>query len=338
MVRHLEGAAVSIMIEVGRRVGLFEAMARMDAATSADVAAKAGLSERYVREWLAAMVCGGIVEYSTGERTYRLPREHAAWLTGSSSRNLTSMTEMFPLLNRVIPDVAEAFRTGRGVPYSAYQPDFTGLMDRRSRPRFDELLFSAYLAKPEGLVARLEAGVRVADVGCGTGHCIALMARRFPKSMFVGYDISEAGLAEARAAASGLANASFVVQDVSRLDAPAAFDVITAFDAIHDQADPAGVLRRIRAALAPGGTFVMVDVWASSELADNVGVPMAPYLYTISAMHCMSVSLAGGGPGLGTAWGHQVALAMLRDAGFTDVTLFERVDPANSLYVARSGG
>jgi ubiquinone/menaquinone biosynthesis C-methylase UbiE len=211
-------------------------------------------------------------------------------------------------------------------------------MDRRSRPRFDELLFSAYLAKPEGLVARLEAGVRVADVGCGTGHCIALMARRFPKSMFVGYDISEAGLAEARAAASGLANASFVVQDVSRLDAPAAFDVITAFDAIHDQADPAGVLRRIRAALAPGGTFVMVDVWASSELADNVGVPMAPYLYTISAMHCMSVSLAGGGPGLGTAWGHQVALAMLRDAGFTDVTLFERVDPANSLYVARSGG
>jgi SAM-dependent methyltransferase len=338
MVRHLEGAAVSIMIEVGRRVGLFEAMAHMDAATSAEVAARTALNERYVREWLAAMVCGGIVEYAAGERTYRLPREHAVGLTGSSSRNLTSMTEMFPLLNRVIPDVVEAFRTGRGVPYSTYQPDFTGLMDRRSRPRFDELLLSTYLAKPEGLMARLETGVRVADAGCGTGHCIALMARRFPKSTFVGYDISEAGIAEARAASAGLANASFVVQDVSRLDAPAPFDVITAFDAIHDQADPAGVLRRIRAALAPAGTFVMVDVWASSELADNVGVPMAPYLYTISAMHCMSVSLAGGGPGLGTAWGHQVALAMLRDAGFADVMLFERVDPANSLYVARADG
>ena len=338
MVRHLEGAAVSIMLEVGRRVGLFEAMAQIDAVTSGEIAAKTGLSERYVREWLAAMVCGGIVEYVAGDRTYRLPREHAAGLTGSSSRNLTGMAEMFPLMSRVIPDVVEAFRTGRGVPYSAYQPDFTGLMDRRSRPRYEELLFSAYLAKPAGLLPRLESGIRVADVGCGTGHCISLMARRFPTSTFVGYDISEDGIAEARASARGLANASFVVQDVGRLEAPAPFDLITAFDAIHDQADPAGVLRRIRAALAPGGMFVMVDVWASSELADNVGVPMAPYLYTISTMHCMSVSLAGGGPGLGTAWGHQVATAMLRAAGFTDVQLFERVDPANSLYVARAGG
>jgi len=337
MVRHLEGAAVSIMIEVGRRVGLFEAMATMGAVTSVEIAEKTGLSERYVREWLAAMVCGGIIEYAAGEHTYRLPREHAAGLTGSSSRNLTGMAEMFPLMNRVIPDVADAFRTGHGVPYSAYQPDFTGLMDRRSRPRYDELLFSTYLAKPEGLISRLEAGIRVADVGCGTGYCITLMARRFPKSTFIGYDISEEGIAEARAAARGLANASFVVQDVRRLETPVPFDLVTAFDAIHDQADPAGVIRRVRAALAPGGTFLMLDVWASSELADNVGVPMAPYLYTMSTMHCMSVSLAGGGPGLGTAWGHQVATRMLHEAGFTDVKLFERVDPANSLYVARFG-
>jgi SAM-dependent methyltransferase len=337
MVRHLEGAAVSLMLEIGRRVGLFDAMAQMGAVTSAEIAAKAGLDERYVREWLAAMVCGGVVEYASAERTYRLPREHATALTGSSMRNLTSMVEMFPLLNRVIPDVAEAFRTGRGVPYSAFQPDFTGLMDRRSRPRYDELLFSAYLGKPEGLVARLEAGIRVADVGCGTGYCITLMARRFPNSVFVGYDISESGIAGARAAAAGLDNASFMVQDVAKLETPAPFDLITAFDAIHDQADPAGVLRRVRAALSPGGTFLMLDVWASSELADNVGVPMAPYLYTMSTMHCMSVSLAAGGPGLGTAWGHQTATRMLREAGFADVQLFERVDPANTLYVARRG-
>jgi SAM-dependent methyltransferase len=335
MVRHLEGAAVSIMIEVGRRVGLFEAMATMGAVTSAEIAEKTGLSERYIREWLAAMVCGGIVEYAAGEGTYRLPREHAAGLTGSSSRNLTTMAEMFPLMNRVIPDVAVAFRTGGGVPYRAYQPDFTGLMDRRSRPRFDELLFSTYLAKPEGLIPRLEAGIRVADVGCGTGYCITLMARRFPKSTFVGYDISEEGIAEARDASRGLGNISFILQDIARLETSAPFDLVTAFDAIHDQADPAGVMRRIRAALGSDGTFLMLDVWASSELADNIGVPMAPYLYTMSTMHCMSVSLAGGGPGLGTAWGHQVATRMLHDAGFKDVQLFERVDPANSLYVAR---
>jgi trans-aconitate methyltransferase len=210
-------------------------------------------------------------------------------------------------------------------------------MDRRSRPRYDELLFSTYLAKPEGLSARLDAGIRVADVGCGTGHCITLMARRFPKSNFVGYDISESGIANARAMADGVGNASFEVQDVARLETTTPFDLITAFDAIHDQADPAGVLRRIHAALAPGGTFLMLDVWASSELADNVGAPMAPYLYTMSTMHCMSVSLASGGPGLGTAWGHQTATRMLREAGFADVRLFERVDPANSLYVARRG-
>ena len=338
MVRHLEGASVAIMIEVGRRVGLFEAMAKMSAVTSDAIAAKTGLSERYVREWLGAMVCGGIVEYAAGEKTYRLPPEHAAMLTGPSIRNLTGMAEMLPLMSRVIPDVAEALRSGRGVPYSAYQPDFTGLMDRRSRPRYDELLFSAYLAKPEGLIPRLEAGMRVADVGCGTGYCIALMARRFPKSTFVGHDISEEAIGEARAAAQGLTNASFVVQDVVRLETPTPYDLVTAFDAIHDQADPAGVLRRIRDVLAPGGTFLMVDVCASSELADNVGIPMAPYLYTMSTMHCMSVSLAGGGPGLGTAWGHQLATRMLREAGFADVQLFERVEPANSLYVARATG
>src|SRR4029434_3282049 len=109
---------------------------------------------------------------------------------------------------------------------------------------------------------------------------------------------------------------------------------ITAFDAIHDQSDPAGVLRRIRTALAPDGMFVMIDVWVSSELGDNGGSTLDPYLYTMSAMHCMSVSLAGGGPGLGTAWGHQVAVAMLREAGFADVQLFERGDPAHSLYLA----
>jgi SAM-dependent methyltransferase len=337
MVRHLEGASVMVMVEVGRRVGLFETLAGMGPASSAEIAGRAGLDERYVREWLGAMVCGGLIGYDASASTYRLPPEHAAGLTGASTKNLATVAEMFPLLMRVIPQVSEAFRTGAGVPYSAYQPDFTGLMDRRSRPRYQELLLSKYLALPEGLIPRLEAGIRVADVGCGTGHCIALMAERFPKSTFVGYDFSEAAIDQARAAAAArrLTNASFVVHDVARLEAPQPFDLVTAFDAIHDQADPAGVLRRIRALLAPGGTFLMVDVCASSRLADNIGVPMAPFLYTVSTMHCMSVSLAGGGPGLGTAWGHQVATRMLEEAGFKEVRLFERVDPINTLYVAR---
>src|SRR5262249_49286116 len=200
MVRHLEGAAVCIMLEVGRRVGLFEAMATMGAVTSAEIAEKTGLSERYIREWLAAMTCGGIVEYAAAEGTYRLPREHATGPTGPSSRNLTSMAEMFPLLNRVIPEVTEAFRTGRGVPYSAYQPDFTGLMDRRSRPRYEEMLFGTYLAKPAGLLARLEAGIPGAGGRRRTRGRTAPIARRLPKNTLSPHDSSPKRTSPARGA------------------------------------------------------------------------------------------------------------------------------------------
>ncbi len=337
MVGHLTGASVALMMEVGRRTGLFEAMGTMPAASSAAIAERAGLTERYVREWLGAMVCGGLVEYDPETGTYTLPPEHALLLTGETSRNLSSLAAFFPLLGRVIPAVVEAFRKGGGVPYAAYQPEFTDLMDARSRPRYRELLFTKYLALPEGLLPRLEAGIRVADVGCGTGFCVNLMAQRFPRSTFVGYDFSEAAIARARqeAAAMGVANASFLMQDVARLPSEPTFDLITAFDAIHDQIDPAAVLRCIRQALAPGGLFLMVDVHASSRLEENLGAPMTTFVYTVSTMHCMTVSLAHRGAGLGTAWGTGLATRMLREAGFTDVRLFERVDPMNSLYVAR---
>jgi len=153
----------------------------------------------------------------------------------------------------------------------------------------------------------------------------------------VGYDVSEPAIAHARSesAAMALGNTTFAVADAVRFPAEPPFDAITVFDALHDQADPAGVLARIRGALAPGGVFVMLEPTASSHLEDNVGVPMAPYLYTISTMHCMSVSLAEGGTGLGTAWGREVATRMLREAGFEDVSLVERIDPANTLYISR---
>ena len=336
MIGHINGASIMLMVEIGRQVGLFEAMASLTTASAPAIAERAGLVERYVREWLGAMVCGGIVEYDPLTRTYTLPAEHAAMLTGASSRNLASAASFFPLLSRVVPDVARAFRDGGGVPYSAYQPDFTELMDRRSRPRYDEFLVDRYLGLP-ALGPRLEGGIRVADIGCGTGYCINLMARHYPKSSFVGYDVSEAAIGRARdeARALGLTNVSFVVQDVARLTTDAPFDLITAFDAIHDQVDPAEVLRRIHAALGLGGTFLMLDVWASSNLEDNVAAPMSAFLYTVSTMHCMTVSLAHHGAGLGTAWGTQLATQMLKAAGFDEVQVFERVDPMNSLYVAR---
>jgi SAM-dependent methyltransferase len=338
MVAHFTGAAVALMVEVGRRVNLFDTLAAMPAATTEAIAERAGLVERYVREWLGAMVTGGLVEYDPEGNKYRLPPEHALLLTGATSRNLTSLAAMFPLLTRVVPEVAQAFREGGGVPYERYQPEFTGLMDARSRPRYRDFLFTRYLPAVPGLVAQLEEGIQVADVGCGTGFCVNLMAGHFPRSRFVGLDFSETAIERAReeAAAMGVTNATFAVQDVSRLSAQPAFDLITAFDAIHDQIAPAVVLRRIREALAPGGVFLMLDVHASSRLERNVAQPMAPFVYTVSTLHCMTVSLAHGGAGLGTAWGVERATAMLQEAGFVDVRVVERVDPLNSLFVARS--
>jgi ubiquinone/menaquinone biosynthesis C-methylase UbiE len=164
------------------------------------------------------------------------------------------------------------------------------------------------------------------------------MAGAFPKSRFVGYDFSEDGLASARAEAKakGLKNARFESLDVTNLDKPAAYDFITTFDAIHDQARPDRVLANIRRALRPGGVYLCVDIAASSDLADNVEHPLGPFLYTVSTMHCMTVSLALDGMGLGTVWGKQRALAMLADAGFRRVEVRQvEGDVFNNYYIAR---
>jgi len=179
----------------------------------------------------------------------------------------------------------------------------------------------------------------VADIGCGSGHCVNLMARAFPASVFVGYDIADDALESGAAEASswGLTNASFENVDVAKLPTDPKFDVITVFDAIHDQVDPAAVLRGVREALAPGGIFFMVDIKASSNVEDNIANPLGPMLYGISTLHCMTVSLAHGGAGLGTVWGEQLATRMLREAGFTSVEVAELPDdPFNIVYICRT--
>jgi ubiquinone/menaquinone biosynthesis C-methylase UbiE len=169
-----------------------------------------------------------------------------------------------------------------------------------------------------GLREQLEAGIDVADIACGSGHAINVMAQAFPQSRFTGYDFSAEGIAAGTAEASqlGLTNARFVEQDVAQLDLTDAFGFITVFDAIHDQAQPRRVLKNIARALRPGGTFLAVDVQASSNLEDNIQHALAPAFYTISTMHCMTVSLALGGEGLGTMWGEQQARELLSEAGF----------------------
>ena len=330
------GGVLTLMIELGYRNGLFEAAAQ-GPATSEELAARAGLDERYVREWLGAMATGGVFDYDAATRRFTLPAEHAQCLTGPSSRNLAPGSQTLRMLATRLPAVAECFRQGGGVPYSAFQPDFTEAMDASWRRIYDGLLIKAFLPLVKGVPERLQTGIRVADVGCGTGHAVNVMAREYPRSTFVGFDLGNEGITRARAEAEtmGLSNARFERLDATKLPPEPTFDLITSFDAIHDQRDPATALRRIAGALAADGLYVMMEPRASSDLGDNLGHPFAPYLYGISVLHCMTVSLAEGGTGLGTAWGEQVARRMLADAGFTSVEALAAPGPQNTIYVCR---
>ncbi len=241
-----------------------------------------------------------------------------------------------PMLAKVQDQIVDCFSQGGGVSYASF-PEFQELMAEESVQVVDSSLLQVTLPLVPGLVERLQAGLDVADVGCGSGHALNTMAQAFPRSRFTGYDFSHEGIgvAQAEARQLGLTNAHFEVHDVSHLDVRDRYDFMTAFDSIHDQAKPAEVLKAIENALRPGGVFLMLDVRASSKLEENMRHPLGPFLYTVSCNHCMTVSLADSGAGLGTMWGEQLASQMLRDAGFTQIEVKHvKGDVANSYYIA----
>ena len=328
------GSALTKLIGLGYRTGLFEAAAQ-GPATSAELADRAGLDERYVREWLGAMVTGGFFEYEPARDRYAFPAEHAALLTGPAARNLAPMSEIVESFGAVVPELEQCFRNGGGVPYAAFRPQFTDRMDDLWRRIYDEQLVDGFLTAVPGLTDRLAAGARVLDVGCGTGHAVNLMAKSYPRSTFVGYDIAADAIQRAEGERVGMAvpNAQFAVLDVTQLPTEPQFDVITAFDAIHDQVAPDVVLRRVHDALRPDGVFLMIDFKFSSRLERNLANPFAPLYYTISVMHCMTVSLAEGGAGLGTVWGEELARKMLAQAGFVSIEVMDAPRPQNCIYV-----
>ncbi|BCO83732.1 transcriptional regulator [Mycobacterium paraintracellulare] len=334
----LDGASLTILLSIGHQTGLLDTMAGLPPSTSAQIAGAAGLDERYVREWLGGMTTGRVVEYDADTATYSLPAHRAGVLTrAAGAQNLAVVAQFLPLLGEVEQKIIGCFRAGGGLPYSEF-PRFHQLMAEESGAMYDASLVDVVLPLVDGLVERLRAGADVADFGCGSGHAVNVMAQAFPASRFTGIDFSEQAIATGirEAADRGLTNATFESHDLSELDKPEAYDVITVFDAIHDQARPARVLENIYRALRPGGVLLMADIKASSRLEENVGVPMSTYLYTTSLMHCMTVSLALDGAGLGTAWGTQLAVAMLGDAGFDDVRVAEiEADPINNYYIAR---
>jgi 2-polyprenyl-3-methyl-5-hydroxy-6-metoxy-1,4-benzoquinol methylase len=336
----LNGGATMIMTSIGHRTGLFDVMAGLPPSTSKQIADAANLNERYVREWLGAMVVGRIVEHDPENGTYYLPQEHAAWLTRAASPNNFAVTAQFiPLISSVEDEVVESFENGVGVPYSAF-PRFHEAMAEHSGQTVVATLTDHILPLVPGLIERLEEGIDVLDVGCGSGRALNLMARTFPNSRFSGYDFSEEAIARARAEAQehGTTNVRFELKDAAALDEKECYDLITTFDAVHDQADPAAVLKGIADALREDGVYLMQDIAGSSHAHKNMDHPIGTYLYTVSTMHCMSVSLSQGGEGLGTMWGEEKAKEMLEEAGFTNVEVKQLPhDPFNNYFIITKG-
>ncbi|NBE56604.1 class I SAM-dependent methyltransferase [Streptomyces boluensis] len=336
MVQVLNDACLGYLCSIGHRTGLFDTLAGLPPSTSAEIATATGLNERYVREWLGGMTVGGITEYSPDEGTYRLPPEHAATLTRAAGPdNLASFMQNFALIGNVEDEVLEAFRKGGGVPYSSY-PRFQELQAEETSRVYDAALIDAVVPLAPGLTERLREGIDALDIGTGQGHAVNLLAQAFPNSRFRGLDMSETGIAAARREAEhlGLSNAHFDLVDSAGLTG--SYDLITAFDVIHDLARPAETLAAVAGALRDGGTFLMGDIDASSKLEENFDLALGPALYTFSVFYCMTVSLGEGGAGLGTVWGRQTAQRMLNEAGFTDITLRHvEGDIINVYYVAR---
>ena len=334
----LNKAAIALMTSIGHQTGLFDTMASLPPATSDRIAKAAGLNERYVREWLGAMVTGRVVEYDTTEKTYVLPPEHAAFLTRAASpNNLAVPMQFIPLLGSVEEKIIDSFINGGGVSYEHY-PTFHRVMAEESNQTVVAGLLNAILPLVPDLPAKLEAGIEVLDIGCGSGRAINLMAKRYPRSKFTGYDLSLEAISNARAEAARLSlhNARFEVQDLAQMRERKQFQLITAFDAIHDQAQPRHVLNAIYNALHADGVFLMQDIRASSHVHKNIDHPLGAYLYSISCMHCMTVSLAQNGEGLGTAWGEEKALELLAEAGFQNVEVTTLAhDIINNYYLAR---
>ncbi|MEZ5338409.1 MAG: class I SAM-dependent methyltransferase [bacterium] len=336
MVGIVNDASLALMISLGHRTGALEAMAGLDWAGIDAIADASNLHPRYVREWLGAMVTGGVVEFDPETQRYRLPAEHAAVITSKAgSHNLAVPMQFIPVMGSVETQLVDAFRHGGGVPYSEFERFHPVMADFSDQTVLAGLENSIIPAVP-GLHERLQSGIDCVDIGCGSGHAAIRMAELYPNSRFTGYDFEERAVNAANelARSRGIGNISFEVRDVADMDETESFDLVTAFDVIHDQADPAGVLANVRRMLRSGGVFLMQDIKACSQLHDNIDHMVGTFLYTVSTTHCMTVSLANGGAGLGTCWGRELAERMIGDAGFSSLDTKELShDPFNYYYI-----
>jgi len=312
-------AYTGVMVSLGSKLGLYRAMAGAGPLSAKELAARAGCAERYVREWLNAQAAGGYLGYHAPSDTYELSAEHALVLADEDSPTFIPHAWNIPAAMWFDePQALEAFRTGRGVAWGEHDARMACGVAAFYRNGYRASLVSQWLPALDGVVKKLEAGARVADVGCGHGWSTVLMAKAYPRSSFVGYDFHGGSIEDARAHARQhgvAANTRFEVAKAKALP-EAGFDLVTCFDCLHDMGDPAGAAAEIRRVLKPDGTWMVVEPMSGDRLEDNLN-PVGRLCYAGSTMVCVPTSLS---QEVGTALGAQAGEARLRSviggAGF----------------------
>ena len=339
MLGDLGGAYILPLVRIGDELGLYAALAEAGPATPAALARLVGAQERLVREWLSAHAAAGYVEHDAATGRFSMtPEQATVFADPESPVFMLGAFEVAHANALDAPKVARAFRgDGRGAGYHGRCPCLFSGIERFFRPGYAAHLVGSWLPALDGVVAKLERGASVADVGCGHGASTILMAQAFPRSRFKGFDYHAASVACARDAAgrAGVAaNTSF--EAAGAADFPGGgYDLVACFDALHDMGDPVGAARRIRAALAPDGTFMAVEPLAGDRLEDNIN-PVGRLYYAASTMICTPVALdqAPDGPALGAQAGPARLEAVLREAGFSRVRVAAET-PFNMVIEAR---
>jgi 2-polyprenyl-3-methyl-5-hydroxy-6-metoxy-1,4-benzoquinol methylase len=335
VVGDLSATMVSFLCSIGDRLGLFKELSAHGPATSDELAARAGINERYAREWLGALKSAGYLEYDAGSRRYSLPPEHAMALAQEGGPMFVGgMYQMLPAMAGPLDQLITAFRQGGGVPQATYHQNFWDGFERFSGGWFENLLIQEWIPAVPDVQAKLERGALVADIGCGRGRALIKLAQAFPRSRFVGFDNYEptVGLATANAQAGGVGDrVTFQVLEVVQ-GLPDQYDLITTFDVIHDMANPRGALKAIRRGLKPDGTYLCLEINCADNPDENAG-PVAAMFYSASVLYCMTTSLAAGGEGLGTMGLPETKVRELcTEAGFSSVRRLPLENPFNILY------
>lgn len=335
--RDMAGAMSAGMLYVGTRTGLFRAMQGKGPMRLEDVVRDSKLEPRYVEEWLKGMTAAGYLAYEPGARTWALSDEHAYFLASDGSDHFAGgMFEMVPVLMKVAPQVAQAFHSGGGVAFEDFGPECVSALDLINRGQYEHRFTDYWLKALPETVARLQLGGRMLDVGCGSGRVCMAFAAAFPRAEIVGLDPDKESIRRAREAAKAarLDRIRFVAQTTATMERGSGFDLVTMCDCLHDLAAPLATLREVRALLKPDGTLFIVEPKAADRLEDNRN-PVATMFYGFSLFHCMTQSLARGGPGLGTCLGPAATEKLAREAGFSRFEVLDLKSQVNLFYAAR---